>query len=113
VREGFRFVLVTLSGLLLWEAANQVFGTREPWDSPHFWWAYLVALALSGVFGFVFDRKAWRWGLLMVLTLWPVMWLHTQGGPLIVLGLVVTLGLAVPTIATAVAFSAIRRKPAQ
>ena len=50
-----RFSLVSLAalltGIMLWVAASTILKVAEPWDSPGYWPAYLLALVLAGAFG--------------------------------------------------------------
>src|SRR3546814_7146991 len=55
-------------GTLLWLAAMAASGKREAWDSGLYWiGAYPLAILLAAWLGYEFPRRAWRWGLAIML----------------------------------------------
>src|SRR3546814_16387769 len=55
-------------GTLLWLAAMAASGKREAWDSGIYWiGAYPLAILLAAWPGYEFPRRAWRWGLAILL----------------------------------------------
>nr|WP_166176335.1 hypothetical protein [Altererythrobacter segetis] len=69
-----RAAVVAASGLLLWAVAAMGLHTAEPWDSPAFWYAYAVAIGVSGAWGYLLPQRAWLWGVIMSFSQAPVMW---------------------------------------
>jgi hypothetical protein len=107
-----RAAVVAASGLLLWAVAAMGLHTAEPWDSPAFWYAYAVAIGVSGAWGYLLPQRAWLWGVIMSFAQAPVMWV-TSGdvGSMWLPGLVALGFLALPLAGTAVVasrFSALR-----
>jgi hypothetical protein len=112
VDGAIRFAIVAASGVLLWGVASFGMHTAEPWDSPNFWTAYLMAVGMSAIWGFVFPRRAWVWGLTVMYAQMPVMWFNEgEIGSLWVLGLVLTGIMAIPAVGAGVIASgfAVRR----
>lgn len=92
-----RVAVVAASGFLLWAIASIGLHSAEPWDSPAFWYAYLVAIAVCGAWGFLFPRKAWLWGAIVSYAQAPVMWATTgEVGSMWLPGLVALGVLALP-----------------
>jgi hypothetical protein len=110
--RALRAAVVGASGVLLWTVAAMGTRTAEPWDSPAFWYAYLVAIVVSGIWGYLFPQRPWLWGVIMSFAQAPVMW-ATSGeiGSMWLPGLVALGVLAVPlagAAAVASRFSALR-----
>ena len=84
-------------GLLLWTAAAAVEMRVEPWDAPSYWTiTYPAALALSGLLGFIFPERPWRWALTVMFVQLPVMSLGGSGFSLLPMGLIMAAVLALP-----------------
>jgi len=82
-----------------------------PWDAPAFWTVvYPVALGIAAVLGACFPRRAWLWGLLMMVLQLPVVAVVSGVGPLLLPGLVYALVMAPPSMAIAAAAGALRRR---
>jgi peptidoglycan/LPS O-acetylase OafA/YrhL len=97
--------LVCLSGgTLLWLLTAALTGRSEAWDSPYYWsLAYPLSILLAGVVAYHAPRRAWRWGLAVMLVQALVMVL-TSGGAfgLLPLGLLLFGVLSLPAMALAV-----------
>jgi hypothetical protein len=100
-KEPIRFLVVAAGGLALWQFANAVLGTREPWDSPAYLGFYLGALGLSAGFGALYNERPWRWGLIVIFAQLPVMMLHKAVDPLLLVGFAFLAVSALPAIIAA------------
>ena len=97
-------------GTLLWSVATLSSGGREPWDTGEYWAIYMpLACVLSGLLGFTFPERTWRWALAVMLAQMPVMWMTQGVGSLWVPGLVMLLVLALPGMLIAALGGLIRR----
>jgi hypothetical protein len=98
--EGWlRAAVVTASGILLWAVASIGLHTAEPWDSPNYWTAYLIAIGVSAAWGYLLPDRAWLWGLLVMCAQVPVMWFNDKGvGSLWALGLIPIGIMAIPAM---------------
>jgi len=69
-----RIVTTLSAGIAYWYSVSLVVGVIEPWDADGFWrlW-YPVALFLSAAAGFVFGKRSWLAGLLIVFAQTPVL----------------------------------------
>jgi hypothetical protein len=55
------------TGIALELVVAAIGGRREAWDSGLYWGAGLpAAAAIAGVLGYLFPRRAWLWGLLIL-----------------------------------------------
>ena len=97
------YLIALLGGASLWLLTSLISGRAEAWDAPMYWTVtYPLAILLAGVLGYRASRRAWRWGLAVMLVQAPVMML-TSGGSmsLLPLGLALFAILALPAIAAA------------
>ncbi|KAB7632210.1 hypothetical protein [Stenotrophomonas rhizophila] len=103
---------VTLKvGVVFWVLVAWRTPGGEPWDAPAFWTVvYPLALAIAAVLGACFPRKAWLWGLLLMVLQVPVVAVMSGVGPLLLAGLVYALVLALPAMAIAAVAGALRRR---
>jgi hypothetical protein len=110
-----RLAIVAASGVLLWAIASLFLGRAEPWDAPGYWYAYTMAVGLSGVWGYVFRRRAWLWGPIIMFAQAPVMWFNNAAvGSLAVLGLILIGIMSIPAMGAGVIGSGIAlRRQAQ
>ncbi|QNR98820.1 hypothetical protein ICJ04_08060 [Stenotrophomonas sp. 169] len=104
--------VVTLTvGVVFWVLVAWRTPAGEPWDAPTYWTVvYPIALVIAAVLGACFPRRAWLWGLLLMVLQVPVVVVASGFGPLLLAGLVYTLVLAVPALAIAAAAGALRRR---
>jgi hypothetical protein len=108
-------LFVTSSGLALWALAATVLG-GEPWDSRGYVGFYLGALGLCALFGWLFEVRAWRWGLVLVLTQAPVSLLLSLSGArdlqdgLVLVGLAYLAAQTLPAIFVAWAASRAKQR---
>jgi len=110
VRGGAGWLLSFVAGVLLWSVATVSAGGREPWDTGEYWSIYLpIACGLSGLLGFVFPERTWRWAVAIMLAQMPVMWLAHGIGSLWIPGILMLLVLALPGILIAALGALIRR----
>lgn len=91
------------AGIALWFAASLISGQREAWDAGLYWSAaYPAAIVLSGVFGFRYPQRPWRWPVVMFFGQFVGMLLRNgELGSLWPLGLLLFGALAVPGILAA------------
>lgn len=56
------------AGVALWIGASVISGRREAWDATIYWTAaYPFAIIMSGLLGFVFPQRPWRWPIALFL----------------------------------------------
>ena len=97
------YLIAILGGASLWLLTSLISGRAEAWDAPMYWTVtYPLAILLAGVLGYRAPRRAWRWGLLVMLVQAPVLML-TSGSSmsLLPLGLALFAVLSLPAIAAA------------
>jgi hypothetical protein len=97
------YLIALLGGASLWLLTSLISGRAEAWDAPMYWTVtYPLAILLAGVLGYRAPRRAWRWGLAVMLVQAPVL-LLTSGGSmsLLPLGLALFAVLSLPAIAAA------------
>lgn len=97
------YLIAILGGAALWLLTSLISGRAEAWDAPMYWTiTYPLAILLAGVLGYRAPRRAWRWGLAVMLVQAPVM-LLTSGGSmsLLPLGLALFAILALPAASVA------------
>jgi len=110
VKDGAGWLLSFAAGALLWFVATVSAGGREPWDTGEYWAVYLpIACALSGLLGFVFPERTWRWAVAVMLAQMPVMWVIHGLGSLWIPGIVMLLVLALPGMLIAALGGLIRK----
>lgn len=94
----------------MWQLATSLLGA-EPWDYGGYGGFYLVALGLSAVFGWIYPKRPWRWGLILILAQFPVMVFHVffingmANDGLVIVGLATMLAQTLPAIIVALAVS--------
>jgi hypothetical protein len=89
-------------GLALWITAAGLGKRAEPWDAPGYWTvAYPIAIGLSGLLGYLFPERAWRWAALLMLLQLVVMFLAGSDFGLLPLGLILMAVLTLPAAALA------------
>src|SRR2546423_1275816 len=89
-------------GLALWTVAAMLGKHAEPWDAPGYWTiAYPAAIALSGLLGYLFPERPWRWAALLMLMQLAVMFMGGSDFSLLPLGLVLLAVLTLPAAALA------------
>jgi hypothetical protein len=95
-------IAAALLGLALWSVAAVVELRVEPWDAPNFWTIYYpAAIALSGVLGFLYPQRPWRWALILMFMQLFVMTLGGSGFSLLPMGLILMAVLVLPGIGLA------------
>ena len=94
------FLLAALAGMGLWFATSYISGSREPWDARIYWnAAYPLAIVLSGIFGFYFPLRPWRWAVTLFISQFPAMVIRNgEIGNLWSLGLMLFAVLSIPGI---------------
>jgi len=105
------YVAAAVSGAILWLATSAISGRNEAWDSPlYFAVAYPLAIAFAGLLGYLFPRKAWRWGLIIMLVQPVILAITAKTFGLMPLGLILFGVLAIPPMIAARVMAAIRTK---
>ena len=90
------------AGGLLWVAACRIDDVREPWDGSSYPVAYAAALLVSATIGYLWPRGAPIWGAVIIVMQLPVMMAGGgQTGPLLAVGLLILVALAIPAAASA------------
>jgi hypothetical protein len=75
---------------------------REGWDNPFYFTVFFPILALlSGVLGFFFQSRPWRWGLVMFWTQALMAFIEKPMAPLLPIGLILFGILSLPCVVTA------------
>jgi hypothetical protein len=95
------YLIALLGGISLWLITSLISGRAEAWDAPMYWTVtYPLAILLAGVLGYRAPRRAWHWGLAVMLVQAPVLML-TPGSSMspLPLGLTLFAILSLPAIA--------------
>jgi len=94
------YAIAAIAGVALWIGASVISGKREPWDAAIYWTtAYPIAIALSGLLGFVYPQATWRWPLALFLFQFVGMVIRNgELGGLWPLGMVMFAVLSIPGI---------------
>lgn len=110
--ETAAYFAAAIGGAVLWLLTSLLAGQGEAWDSPLYWsLTYPLCIVGSGLLGYLVPRKAWRWGLTVMLVQAVVMVLLAGGSfGLLPLGLVLFGILALPCIAVALLMAGLRRR---
>jgi len=97
------YALSVATGMGLWFAAMASSGRREPWDDPAYWSVvYPGAIIVSGLLGFFYSKRSWRWPLALFCGQFLAMAIRAgELGNLWPLGLLVFLVMSVPGIGVA------------
>lgn len=96
------YAIAIVAGLVLWTLTAALGGRNEPWDAPGYWSvAYPLAIALSGVLGYLFPERPWRWALVLMSMQGVVMLFNGSGLGLLPLGLIVLGVLSLPAVGLA------------
>ena len=112
MKELIRYLVVAGAGFALWQWGQVVAKTNELWDTHWFLPFYGAALGLSAALGLLFHDRAWRWGFIVVLALFPSMIVDARpgnGGGLWPVGLMFTAFLALPGAAAAAGAAQVRK----
>ncbi len=83
-------------GFAYWLTANKWLEVSEPWDSAFFLPVYCGAIVLSLVLGLIVGGRSWLLGAIIVCAMLPVMLLQSGSGPLLAIGIIFLVVLAVP-----------------
>lgn len=96
------YAVATVLGTILWTLTAALGDRTEPWDAPGYWSiAYPLAIALAGLLGYVFPRRAWRWAVVLIFVQAAVMILGGAGFGMLPLGLLLLGVLSLPAVAAA------------
>ncbi len=108
------YVAALVLGLALWFAFAAIAGRREPWDGPGYWSiAWPLGIALSGLLGWLFPQRPWRWALVLFWSQMLQMALAGSGLGLWPLGLALLTALAVPGMLAAKLAARLRLRDAE
>ncbi|HET7084386.1 MAG TPA: hypothetical protein VFI23_06425 [Rhizomicrobium sp.] len=89
--------LAAIAGAVIWTATMIAAGRREPWDAGFYWTlSYPVAVLGSGLLGYLFPERPWRWAVILMLMQMMVMIAAGSDFSLLPLGLVMLAVLSVP-----------------
>jgi hypothetical protein len=102
-------LVVTLTGAALWYVAS-INIKGEAWDADGYFAYYLGALCLSAIFGYVYPRRSWLWGLILVSAQLVFIVLEAGISGLIVAGIFYSLLLTAPAIVLASIAAHLRRR---
>ena len=94
------YAIAAIAGVALWIGASVISGKREAWDAAIYWTAaYPIAVVVSGLLGFLFPQRPWRWALALFLFQFVGMAIRNgELGGLWPLGLVMFAVLSIPGI---------------
>ncbi len=98
-------------GTVLWLVTMAATGSREAWDSPHYWSiTYPICIAYGALLGFLDPERPWRWGLALMMVQFLVM-MFTSGNSwnLLPIGIAYMLIVSLPVMAAAVLCGWLRR----
>jgi hypothetical protein len=98
------YSLGAIMGIIVWIGISMLTQKSEAWDSPNYFKFGLPFLMfLSGVFAFIEPRRAWRWGVLVIIVQPIAMFMTNPGGNanLLPLGLLVFGVLMIPCVLAA------------
>ncbi len=99
------------AGLLVWTATAMLGHRIEPWDDPVYWKVgYPLAVILSGVLGYVWPDRAWRWGLVVMFSHAIGMTARGAGMDLLPMGLILLGVLSLPAARLAVLAARLSRR---
>ena len=106
-------LLAVAAGMSLWFVAAQFIAAREPWDDPAYWMiAYPSALFVSGLLGFFYPDRSWRWAPILFAAQVVAMWIQSgEVGNLWPLTLVFTGIISLPAVLLARIASRFSRRP--
>jgi hypothetical protein len=105
------YAIAFVAGTILWFATSAVSGRREPWDASLYWTvAYPIAIALSGILGYVFPQQPWRWAAVVIFSQVIAMIVGGSGFGLLPLGMVLLTVLALPAVGLASLGAWLRRR---
>lgn len=96
------YAIAMVAGTVLWVATSRISGKAEPWDSSIYWTvAYPVAIVLTGLLGYAFPQRPWRWAVTLMFMQAPVMVMGGSGLGLLPLGAILLAVLTLPAVALA------------
>lgn len=110
--ERIAYLAAGVGGVMLWVLTSLLTENPEAWDSSLYWrLTYPFCILVSGFLGYRFPRRAWRWGL-TIMVVQAVAMLLMSGGSfgLLPLGLLLFGILALPCMAVASLMAAVRRR---
>jgi len=113
-QQMFLPALLSVVGLVVWILVSQVAHQKEAWDSSYYFTIGLpVMFAASAVAGYIEPKRPWRWGLFVFLLQPVALFIQSQEGPLVVVGLFFFLLFAAVAVGFAYIGSIIRRTAEQ
>ncbi|QBX37134.1 hypothetical protein E4M02_03070 [Brevundimonas sp. S30B] len=107
--KALRYAGILTLGIAFWAAASRMLNTPEPWDAAAYPWWCLAAILLSAAVGWVFEGRAWAWGVLIMFGQLPVIAIQSSLGSLAVVGIGMIVLLSVPASLASWAVSAVRK----
>ena len=110
VGDKLPLILSLMAGACGWLALAITSG-REAWDTSSYFTMFVPALVLfAGALGFLFPRRAWRWGLALFAGQAAAAIVLNPTGGLLPLGLIVFGFLSVPAVISATLAAFISRR---
>jgi hypothetical protein len=107
------YLCSAISGLTLWAGTSALTGRREAWDAGVYWIvAYPAGIVIAGLLGYLSPRRAWRWGVTLMLVQPLTMAFSASDVGLLPLGLIVFAVLALPPAAIAALAAGLRNRGA-
>ena len=108
--DGSAFAVAAVIGMGLWFWASFNSGKREPWDDSSYWMiVYPIAVVVSGLLGYFFPARPWRWPLTLFLGQFVAMMIRNgEVGSLWPLGMFLFGVLALPGVFAAKIASRLR-----
>jgi hypothetical protein len=88
-------VILSLLGLVVWIGVSKMSNELEAWDSMYYYQLGLpLIFAAAAIAGYIIPIRPWRWGV-SVIVLQPItLFVQSELGPLILIGLLFFFALA-------------------
>jgi peptidoglycan/LPS O-acetylase OafA/YrhL len=95
--------IAVVFGAALWFIASALVGKREAWDASAYWaLAYPAAILVSGLLGYLYPERPWRWAIALFEAQALAMGIRNgELGNLFPLGMVLFAAIAVPGVVAA------------
>jgi hypothetical protein len=103
-------VILSLLGLVVWIGVSKMSNELEAWDSMYYYQLGLpLIFAAAAIAGYIIPIRPWRWGLFVVILQPIALYVQSELGPLILIGLLFFFALASLAIGFAYLGSMVRK----
>lgn len=104
--------LAVAAGVVVWLGITWISHRREAWDSGLYWkYGMPLLIAVSGVLGYKYPRRPWRWPLTAFAAQAAVLFAMNPTGNLMPLGIIAFLVVSLPCVLAAWVGSLFHRRP--